>query len=131
MNEACKARIQTMLQEMSVPDKYDFVGDLLSDSYQFNGKLSSVSENKVWLATLHKRYSGMAFTCEDIIAEGNKVAVRWRLHIPSYKTYGPGWFIGTNIMTFDGDRLISNVQDDFSGKKRFWPANGDGPIDHV
>ena len=89
---------------------FDVMAEILSPVYSYNGDPSSLADNKEWVISLHSQHPGLEFTIEDIRAEGDKVAVRWRLNAPANGTTPAGWQTGTNILTMVDGQVITNWQ---------------------
>ena len=89
---------------------YELVPALLSPKYKFNGVQTAPDATIGWVKGLHAEYPDLNFTIEDILAEDNKVALRWRLHVTEPKSGQKGYFTGTNIIVFEGDQAITNDQ---------------------
>ena len=89
---------------------FDVIARILSPLYTYNGDASSVAGNKEWIIGLHSQYPGLAFTFEDILAEGDKVAVRWKMAAPAAVARPAGWMTGTNIVQIADDQILSNYQ---------------------
>ncbi|MBC7637299.1 MAG: nuclear transport factor 2 family protein [Acetobacteraceae bacterium] len=86
------------------------IGDLLSPDYKYNGQPSSVKDNAGWVQALRSEFSGLVFTIEAILAEDDKVALRWRMTAPANSAGGAGYVTATNILSFVGGQAISNDQ---------------------
>jgi predicted ester cyclase len=86
------------------------IGDLLSPDYKYNGQPSSVKDNVGWVQGLRSQFPGLAFTIEAILAEDDKVALRWRMTAPASSASSAGYVTATNILTFVGGQAITNDQ---------------------
>jgi predicted ester cyclase len=89
---------------------FDVMAAVGSPVYSYNGEPSSLEGNKEWVISLHSEYPGLEFTFDDILAEGEKVALRWRLNAPAKGDRPAGWMTGTNILTIADGQIISNWQ---------------------
>lgn len=86
------------------------VGDLLSPDYKYNGQPSSVADNVGWVKALRGQFPGLLFTIEAILAEDDKVALRWRMTTPPNSSGNAFYVSATNILTFVGGQAIANDQ---------------------
>jgi predicted ester cyclase len=98
--------------------KFDEVSNVVSPDYKFNGEPSSPDQTRAWVQGMHKEIPDIHFTIEDILAENNKVALRWRMTGTDAKTNVKGYSVGTNILVFHDGKAISNDQ---SGGDKFIP----------
>ena len=122
-----KALTHKLIKAMNDRD-LDAVGGLIHPEYKFNEQQSSAEGNKRYVDRLHTAYPGLRFESEDMLAEDDKVAFRWRM-IVKHPQHGEGHFRGTNLMKFRDAQMIDNIEDDCSGKHRFFPAGGGDPIE--
>ncbi len=86
------------------------VDELLSPDYAFNGHAFPPSGTKAWATGLLTQFPGLHFIVEAILAEDDKVALRWRMTIPAATGRPAGHIIGTNILVFAAGQAISNDQ---------------------
>lgn len=103
---------------------FDVMAEILSPVYAYNGDPSSLADNKEWVISLHSTYPGLEFTIEDILAEGPKVAVRWRLNAPANGDRPAGWQTGTNILTIVDGQVVNNWQNGTTSPSWTPPAKG-------
>jgi predicted ester cyclase len=103
---------------------FDVMAEIGSPVYSYNGEPSSLESNKEWVISLHAEYPGLEFTFDDILAEGEKVAVRWRLNAPAHGDRPAGWKTGTNILTIADGQVVSNWQDGTVSDSWKTPAKG-------
>jgi predicted ester cyclase len=89
---------------------FDVLARILSPMYTYNGDPSSLEANKEWIIGLHSTYPGLDFSIEDILAEDDKVALRWRMTAPAAGPRPAGWSTGTNIAHVEDGQLVSNFQ---------------------
>ncbi len=89
---------------------FDAMAEILSPIYTYNGEPSSLAGNKDWVIGLHATYPGLTFTFDDILAEGNKVAFRWRMTAPAQGARPAGWMTGTNIVLVADGQILTNFQ---------------------
>jgi predicted ester cyclase len=87
---------------------YDVVAELLSPDYKFNGAKQAPEQVVAWGKGLHQMFPDLHFVIEDILGEGEKVALRWRMDATANGV--KGYVTGTNILVFANGRAISNDQ---------------------
>jgi hypothetical protein len=94
------------------------IAKLLSPDYTFNGQAQSAEAVGAWATSLHQQYAPLTFTIDDLLGEGDKVAIRWTLQATD-----DGKAVttsGTNIITFDArPQAVSNWQ---NGGTNFSPV---------
>lgn len=83
---------------------------LLSPDYHMNGQPSDPAGTIAWAEGLRAHFPGLQFVIEAILAEDDKVAVRWRMMTLASAEQPAGHVIGTNILVFAGGQAISNDQ---------------------
>jgi predicted ester cyclase len=108
--ESTKALVRRFFQKVFNEQNFDVLSELLSPHYSYNGEPSSIEGNKAWVISLHSTYPGLCFSFDDILSEGEKVAIRWRMTAPAHGGRAAGYVTGTNIITFDNGQAITNVQ---------------------
>jgi predicted ester cyclase len=87
------------------------VDELLAPSYTYNGHPSPATATKEWVAGLRQSLPDLHFTINDLLGEGNQVAIRWTLVGTSAQTKQQMTTSGTNIITNDAQgHAISNWQ---------------------
>lgn len=86
------------------------VDELLSKDYAYNGHPSPAAATKGWVTGLLAQFPGLHFIIEAILAEDDKVALRWRMVIPAATGRPTGHIIGTNILTFVAGQALTNDQ---------------------
>jgi predicted ester cyclase len=89
---------------------FDVIMQVLSPMYAYNGAPSSVADNKAWVIGMHQQYPGLSFQFEDILAEGDMVAFRWRMTAPASGARPAGYTTGTNIITVADGQILTNWQ---------------------
>ena len=89
---------------------FDVIAEILSEVYTYNGQPSSFEDNKAWIIGLHSTYPGLSFNFDDILAENDKVAFRWRMTAPANGDRPAGWQTGSNIVQVADHQIISNFQ---------------------
>jgi hypothetical protein len=60
--------------------------------------------------TLRAGAPGLHFVIEAILAEDEKVALRWRMNLPAGAGRPAGSIVGTNILSFIGGQALTNDQ---------------------
>lgn len=87
------------------------VDELIAPNYTFNGHPSPPEQTKQWVAGLRQMFSGLHFTIDDLLGEGDKVAIRWTLVGTDVQKNQQLTTSGTNIITNDSEgRAVSNWQ---------------------
>lgn len=86
------------------------VDELLSPAYAYNGHPVPPAGTKAWATGLLTQFPGLHFIIEAILAEDDKVALRWRMTLPAGVGRPAGHIIGTNILVFAAGQAISNDQ---------------------
>jgi predicted ester cyclase len=117
--EVNKAKVIAYWNLVLNDQKFGLMNDTMSPNYQFNGQPTSAAANEAWIKSLHQGMPDLHFTILDLVAEGNKVAVRWQLVGTDAKTGVKGQTIGANIITFQDGKAISNNQ---AGGNTFTPV---------
>jgi predicted SnoaL-like aldol condensation-catalyzing enzyme len=90
--------------------KFDLVPELLSPDYKFNGTPTNAAQTIGWVTGLHKEMPDLHFTIETILAEDDKVALRWRLTATDPATKKKSYNLGTNIIVFKDGQAVTNDQ---------------------
>jgi hypothetical protein len=95
----------------------DMVAQALDPSYRFtrDGKPliaggDPIAATQGWAAGLRAANPNLQCVIDSILAEDDKVAVRWRMHANDKTTNAPITAMGTNILVFVGGKAISNDQ---------------------
>ncbi len=83
---------------------------ILSPSYQYNGQPSSVKDNQTWVQGMHQAYPGLVMSIEQILAEDDLVALRWRMDVPASGNTKAQFATATNIIALIGGQAIANTQ---------------------
>lgn len=102
----------------------------LSPNYLYNGAPQKPEDFIGWVKAMRAKMPDLHFVIEDILGEGNQVALRWRMRGTTVGgDAAPGGVAvettGTNIMTFDEQGLcLTNMQ---NGHATF-TAPGQKPI---
>lgn len=96
------------------------VATVLSPAYTFNGQAQSPDGVAGWVTALHQQFAPLHFTIDDLLGQGDKIAIRWTLEATE-----KGHAVttsGTNIITFDATpQAVSNWQ---NGGTTFSPVKG-------
>lgn len=120
-----KQNVIKFFDEVMTKQNFALVPQLLADGYTFNGQPQDQAGLEAWITGMHIAMPGMYFVIETILAEGQSVALRWRLVVPdSPQVPGGGHVCGTNIIVSAGGKAISNDQNDRLGKNILVLANG-------
>lgn len=106
-----KKNTLTYFEEVLNKQNFGLISQLLSAAYRYNGEPQTAAQNQQWIGSLHATYPGLRFTIEAILAEDDKVGLRWRLDAPALGSRPAGFTKGTNILTFDeGGMALTNEQ---------------------
>ena len=104
-------RIVTALFDLALNQQdFEKASPLLSPTYTYNGEASSGADNRAWVISLHAAYPGLHFSFDEILAENDLVALRWRMTAPAHKDRPAGYRTGTNILRVADGQVQSNVQ---------------------
>ena len=96
------------------------VDEILAPNYQYNGKPSAPDGTKKWVQSLRAKFPDLHFTIETILAEDDKVALRWLMTGTDQSTKEKGYCIGTNIIVLADGKAITNDQ---GGGDQFLPGS--------
>lgn len=118
--ERNKAATRTYFEEVLNNRSLTLIEKLLHPSYRFNGWPQSADDNAKWVQGLHMTHPNLKFSVEALLADDDKVAIRWRLDAPKNGDRPAGFIKGTNIITFKDGQAIDNQQND----GRTSPLNG-------
>jgi hypothetical protein len=110
MSDENKALTVRFFEEAFNQGNLGIVDELISPDYQFNGRPSPPAGTKQWVQELRAGAPGLHFVIEAILAEDEKVALRWRMHIPAGGGRPAGSIVGTNILSFIGGQALTNDQ---------------------
>jgi predicted ester cyclase len=92
------------------------VDQMLAPNYTYNGHPSPAAATKNWVAGLRQTFPDLNFTVNDLLGEGDQVAIRWTLVGTSAQTKQQMTTSGTNIITTDAQgRAVSNWQNGGTG----------------
>jgi len=108
--EQNKKNVKEYWIEVLQNQRVELIPKLLAANYKFNGQPASVEDNTKFVASLHEQYPGFTYIIYDLIAEGEQVAIRWRLVAPATATRGAGYCLGANLITGSGGKGVSNWQ---------------------
>ncbi len=110
LSDKNKALTERFFEQAFNQGDLSVVDELLSPKYQYNGHPSPPAGTKAWVEGLRTQFPGLHFTVEAILAEDDKVALRWRLDIPKGAAQPAGSLKGTNILTFADGQAVTNDQ---------------------
>lgn len=103
----------------------DIIGQTIDPSYCFtrDGKVlisggDPVVSTAGWATGLRNSVANLHCVIDAILAEDDKVALRWRMNATDKISKAPITAIGTNIITFVGGKAVANDQ---SGGETFEP----------
>jgi predicted ester cyclase len=87
------------------------VDEMLAPNYTYNGHPTAPAATKAWAGGLRQKFPDLHFTINDLLGEGDQVAIRWTMVGTDQKTQQKMTTSGTNIITNDAQgRAISNWQ---------------------
>ncbi|MBV8681818.1 MAG: ester cyclase [Caulobacteraceae bacterium] len=105
----------------------DFIATAIDPSYTFtrDGKVligggDPVASTAGWAQGLRNAVANLNCVIDSILAEDDKVALRWRMNANDKTSGASIMAIGTNIITFVGGKAVANDQ---SGGENFEPAS--------
>lgn len=117
----------TFFEQVFNQGNMDFVAQAIDPSYRFtrDGKVligggDPVASTAGWATGLRNSVNNLHCVIEAIVAEDDKVALRWRMNANDKAANAAVMAIGTNIITFVGGKAIANDQ---SGGESFEPAS--------
>jgi predicted ester cyclase len=86
------------------------VDTLLAPGYKYNGHAGPVASTKMWAQGLRQKFPDLHFAVEAILAEDDKVALRWRMTGTDTQSGIKVTASGTNILVFVNGQAVSNDQ---------------------
>lgn len=95
------------------------VDEILASNYQYNGQPTSAKDTKAWATGLRQRFPDLHFTIETILAEDDKVALRWRMTGTDQASKKQVYATGTNIIVLASGKALTNDQ---GGGTDFFPV---------
>ncbi|HEY1751755.1 MAG TPA: nuclear transport factor 2 family protein [Caulobacteraceae bacterium] len=110
MSDENKALTVRFFEEAFNEGNLGVIDELISPDYRFNGVPSPPANTKAWVQQLRASMPGLHFVIEAILAEDDKVALRWRNNIPAGGGRPAGSIVGTNILSFIGGQALTNDQ---------------------
>ena len=120
-----KQNVIKFFDEVMTKQNFALIPELLADGYTFNGSVQDPGGLQAWVTGMHAAMPGMSFVIETILAEGQSVALRWRLIVPDGPLApGGGHVCGTNIIVSAGGKAITNDQNDLLGSNVLVLADG-------
>jgi len=78
--EANKATVQRLYEEGINPGRVELMNELVGDEYVGPNGEQGPAGFAVTVQDLRRGFPDITFTIEDLVAEGDRVAVRWRWH---------------------------------------------------
>ena len=112
-----KANVTRFFNEVFNKGNMDIVDALLHPDYQFNGVPTPAANTKAWAMGLRAKFPDLHFSIETILAEDDKVALRWRMTCTDAGK--PVYNLGTNILVMVNGQALRNDQ---GGGDTFKPA---------
>ncbi|MEO0816584.1 MAG: nuclear transport factor 2 family protein [Pseudomonadota bacterium] len=104
-----RVALQFIIEGM-VRRNYDEACKVYDKDYTFNGKHRPWEDVVAWIEGLHARNPNFKFVIEDILAEDDRVALRWKLIGGGEDDRPLGYTGGTNILTVKDGRVVDNMQ---------------------
>jgi predicted ester cyclase len=95
------------------------VDQTLSPNYSYNGGATSAGGTKAWAQGLRTTFPDLHFAIESILAEDDKVALRWRMTGTDQASKQPVYASGTNILVMVSGQALTNDQ---GGGTEFLPV---------
>jgi predicted ester cyclase len=84
---------------------------MIGPGYTYNGQPTSAEGTKQWAMGLRQAFPDLHFTVDEILGEGEKVAIRWTMVGTDAKTNQKMTTSGTNIITNNAQgQAIANWQ---------------------
>jgi predicted ester cyclase len=105
-----KIVVQEFWEQVFNQGEYGIIDKTISAAYTFNGEPQSTAQLQAWVESLRTQFPDLHFVIEDLIGEGDKVAIRWTLVGTPANTTTKMTTSATNIITFAGGQAISNWQ---------------------
>jgi predicted ester cyclase len=105
-----KILVQEFWEQVFNEGQYAIIDKTLSAAYVFNGDPQTPAGVQAWVESLRAAMPDMHFDIDDLLGDGDKVAIRWTLVGTDAKTKTKVTTSGTNIITFAGGQAISNWQ---------------------
>ncbi|HEY1928382.1 MAG TPA: nuclear transport factor 2 family protein [Caulobacteraceae bacterium] len=117
----------TFFEQVFNQGNMDIVAQMIDPSYRFTrdgqvliGGGDPVASTVGWAQGLRNAVANLHCVIDAIVAEDDKVALRWRMNANDKTTNAPITAIGTNIITFVGGKAVANDQ---SGGENFQAAS--------
>ena len=106
-----KENVSRFFNEVFNKGNMALVDETIAPGYTYNGHPTTAAETKAWATGLRQAFGGLQFTIDEILGEGEKVAIRWTMIGTDVKTNQKLSTSGTNIITNDAEgRAIANWQ---------------------
>lgn len=86
------------------------IDEMIADDYTFNGQAQTKEDLKNWVTGLRTEFPDIHFDINDLLGDGEQVAVRWTLFCTDTKTKQQLTNSGTNIITFANGKCVTNFQ---------------------
>lgn len=113
--EENKAVVRRYLEEIWSAGKLEAANEIMTEAFMFHGPirdLEGLDAFKQFVAGIHTTFPDVNFTVEDLVAEGDKVVVRWSMtgtHTNEFMgiaaTGKPFTVPGTSIAHFSGEKM--------------------------
>lgn len=109
-DRAVKRIVLQFIIEGMVKRNFKAAKAVYDPNYTFNGKHRSWDGVVAWVKGLHARNPNFEYIIEDILAEGDRVALRWKLIGGGHDGRPRGYTGGTNILTVKEGKVVDNMQ---------------------
>jgi predicted ester cyclase len=87
------------------------IDQMIGPGYTYNGQPTTAAGTKQWAMGLRQAFPDLHFTVDEILGEGDKVAIRWTMVGTDPKTMQKMTTSGTNIITNNAQgQAIANWQ---------------------
>jgi predicted ester cyclase len=105
-----KALTVKFFEQVFNEGNFAIIDDMIGPDYTYNGHATTGEQTKAWANGLRSRFPDLHFTIEAILAEDEKVALRWRMVGTDKQTGHRVTTSGTNILFIVDGKAISNDQ---------------------
>jgi predicted ester cyclase len=105
-----KQIITRFFEEVFNKGNMDVVDEVIGPDYTYNGEPTTAAGTKGWAESLRQKFPDLHFTIEAILAEDDKVALRWRMTATDPITKQPIFALGTNIIVLVSGQALTNDQ---------------------
>jgi predicted ester cyclase len=126
-----KENVSRFFDEVFNKGNMDAVAKMIGPGYTFNGTPTTAAGTQQFATGLRQAFPDLHFAVDEIIGEGDKVAIRWTMTGTDPKTNQKMTTSGTNIITNNAEgQAIANWQNGGSMDSLHPvtpPSSGSGP----